>query len=252
MNIDKPASRHIQGLKALWHEAFGDSDSFIESFFDTAFTSDRCLVVTEGNELIAALYWFDCSSMGKKIAYIYAVAVAKAHRERGIGKRLIESAHLRLGSLGYEGSMLVPGGKELFGFYKKLGYRTVGCKSKITCRSSNKSTIVRSIGIEEYASLRLNYLPKGGVVQDKENLGFLERQAKMYAGVDFLLAARIADKRLLGIELLGNVDVAADIVCSLGCQEGEFYTVGDDIPFAMYYSLGDKEFSPSYFGLAFD
>ena len=36
----------------------------------------------------------------------------------------------------------------------------------------------------------VQFLPQGGVVQEGANLDFLEKQARFFAGHDFLLAAR--------------------------------------------------------------
>ena len=93
MNIDNPSQKHIPVLKALWREAFGDSEEFINSFFDTAYRSDKCFAVTEGDNVISALYILDCSFEGRKLAYIYAVATSKAYRGRGICKRLMQYTH---------------------------------------------------------------------------------------------------------------------------------------------------------------
>ena len=252
MNIDNPSSTHLQGLKSLLQEAFNDSDDFINSFFNTAFDKDRCLISAENGRVVAALYWFDCYVSDRKIAYIYAVAVSKLYRGCGIGKMLMQSAHTRLLLLGYEGVVLVPASKELITFYSKLGYIKSGYKSRICCSASSNKTNISRIGKEEFAILRRKYLPEGGVLQENENLSFLEEQAEMYEGCDFTLVARREGDLLLGIELLGNTDKAPDILNTLGYKEGIFYIMGEDISFSMYYPLRDKNFSPTYFGIAFD
>ena len=65
---------NTNGLKKLWKTVFGDSDSFIDTFFQIAFSPDRCRFTEENGEIICALYWFDCEYDGGKLAYIYAVA----------------------------------------------------------------------------------------------------------------------------------------------------------------------------------
>ncbi len=252
MNIDNPELRHIHGLKLLWQEAFGDSENFINSFFHTAFSPDRCFAVTEGDKVLSALYILDCSFEGRKIAYIYAVATAKAERGKGLGKRLMRYTHERIKSSGYEGAVLVPGEKSLFDFYESLGYITRAYKSKTECVCSGKLTDIRRIDAKEYGELRRELLPRMGVIQEGESLCFLKGQAELYAGEDLLLAARREGDRLYGIELLGNTNRAADIVCSLGCAEGVFMTPGGDMPFAMYLPFCDSNVYPEYFGLAFD
>ena len=253
MIIDFPKAEQYPMLKGLWKEAFSDTDEFLSSFWNSAFSADRCRCVTVDGKAVSALYWFDCSCRGRKIAYLYAIATLKEYRGRGICRALMEDTRRHMSSLGYSGAVLVPGGRELFGFYEKLGYRTCGSVSEFTSCSSQKSIEIREIDICEYARLRRSFLSEGGVIQEKENIEFLKTMASLYTGDGFLLAARVEGNKLHGLELLGNSDTAADILYTLGCAEGKFRACGGDTPFAMYASFdGDISKAPSYFGLAFD
>ena len=62
------------GLTKLWQQAFGDTDAFLDSFFGTAFSPERCLCIRLEERVAAALYWFDCQWEDKRLAYLYAVA----------------------------------------------------------------------------------------------------------------------------------------------------------------------------------
>lgn len=253
MIIDTPKRSDVLSLKVLWQEAFGDSDEFVDSFFGAAFDTERAHCVTVDGAVAAALYWFDCSYKGKRIAYIYAVAVAKAYRDKGFGSALMKDTHRHLASLGYKGAILVPGNEELFRFYEKLGYTTCTYVSEFSCRASDVKTELRELDADEYTRLRRAFLPKDGVVQENENIKFLQTQAGFYAGDGFLLAARCEEDILCGVELLGNTEAAPSVVRAFGCVEGRFRIPGADKPFAMYRALSDgKISSPGYFGLAFD
>ena len=46
MTIDAPKKQDIPALKALWQEAFGDEEAFLDCFFSTAFSPKRCRCVT--------------------------------------------------------------------------------------------------------------------------------------------------------------------------------------------------------------
>ena len=141
----------------------------------------------------------------------------------------------------------------LFPFYQKIGYRTCSHVGEFRCEASQNAIAVREIGADEYITLRRSFIPENGVLQENENIAFLREQAVFYAGDGFLLAARKHKNTLLGIELLGESSVAPDVLCTLGYKKGFFRTPGEDKPFAMYYSLNDKNIAPpSYFGLAFD
>lgn len=253
MIIDAPKPSHRQALRDLWQEAFGDTDAFLDTFENTAFSTARCRCLSDGNDVKAALYWFDCRFRNEHIAYLYAIATAKAHRGQGLCRTLIKDTHAHLASLGYAGSILVPSEPSLFGFYEKLGYRTLGYIGELSCRASDETIELRKINAEEYASLRRKLLPDNGIHQENENLAFLETMYDLYAGNGLLLAARREGDKLHASELLGAPEKAPSVVASLGCAEGVFRIPQGDTPFAMYRPLKQHILpSPIYFGLAFD
>lgn len=253
MIIDSPTLAQIPALRTLWREAFGDTEEFLDAFQRTAMSADRCRCAVVDGQLAAALYWFDCLHEGRPIAYIYAVATAKAFQGRGICTALMEDTHCQLERLGYEGAILVPGSRELFRFYERLGYRTCSYLRNFVCSAGAEDVQLYRVDKAEYTRLRRQLLPEGGVVQEKENLDFLATQADFYAGPGFLLAACREGDRLIGVELLGNEKAAPGILETLGCAEGTFCTPGDSEPFAMYRPLGGSKLEPpSYFGLAFN
>lgn len=253
MIIKPPGGEEIPALRALWKEAFEDTDVFLDSFFESAFCADRCRCVTVDHTLAAALYWFDCEYLGEKIAYLYAVATAKSFRGKGICRMLMENTHTHLAALGYRGAILVPGSKALFSMYRNMGYKNCGQIRALACAAGEGPIHLQSIDALQYGVLRRRMLPPNGVVQEGENLSFLQTQAVFYAGSDFLLAARREGDTLRGIELLGNTDAAPGILRTLECQNGTFRTPGAGSAFAMYHGLGMCDLpAPGYFGIAFD
>lgn len=252
MTIDAPLPGQVSQLRALWQEAFGDTEEFLDAFFDTAFSPDRCRCVCTDGKVAAALYWFDCSHMGRPVAYLYAVATAKACRGQGLCRRLMEDTHAHLEKLGYVGAVLVPGSEDLFRLYGGLGYQVCGGISQLTCIPGDRGTTLHRVDRDVYARLRRELLPSGSVVQEGENLDLLLTQAALYAGPGFLLAARQEGQKLQGLELLGDTAAAPGILQALGCVSGTFRVPGDT-PFAMYHPLENTGLpAPAYFGLAFD
>ncbi len=299
MKIDKPLDCQQKGLRLLWQEAFGDSEEFLDTFFNTAFSPDRCRCVTINGQVIAALYWFNCTRKtdntntltNTPIAYIYAVATAEEYRGCGICHKLMENTHTHLAGLGYEGAILVPGDEGLFRLYENMGYHACAYINEFECAAANISdagtplqfhaassshmkpeayiipdistptacdipiyeSLLQPVSLSEYARLRRLYLPSNGIIQENENLTLLETYATLYAGHDFLLACHGKGELLNGIELLGNTKKAPAIIKELGYQKGVFRTIGNERPFAMYYSFNDSNLIPPvYFGLAFD
>jgi len=253
MIIDHVCRGDLPALRALWKEAFGDSDAYLDAFEKAAFSPARCRCGRVEGGLVAALYWLDCSYQASRIAYLYAVATSRALRGRGLCSMLMEDTHRHLTVQGYKGAILVPGSESLFEFYGRLGYKTCSYVREFTCAAAQSAAELRRIGTAEYASLRRTLLPVHGVIQEGENLSFLETQADLYAGDGFLLTAKCEDGVLHATELLGDSSAAPLIVRTLGCIEGSFRTPGSETPFAMYRALGDETLRPpTYFGLAFD
>ena len=239
----------ITDLKKLWKQAFGDSDTFIDAFFSTAYAPERCQYLTEDGQLTAMLYWFDCTCRSEKLAYIYAVATEKAYQNRGLCRRLIMHTHAQLKALGYAGAILVPGSESLFGLYEKLGYRTCSYVTNIAC-TAGIPIPMRSISQAEYASLRRHYLGENGVIQEGAALALLAQTAQFYAGDGFVLTATEENGTAHVHELLGNADPAG-VTAALGADKGCIRTPGNDTPFAMYCPFESVP-APGYFGLALD
>ena len=55
MIIEHPGKKDIPKLRALWQEAFSDTDAFLDLFFTQIFAPERSLAVKEGETLLAAL-----------------------------------------------------------------------------------------------------------------------------------------------------------------------------------------------------
>lgn len=255
--IDEPKPCQIPELRALWKEAFGDTDDFLDTFESTAFSFQRCRCVTIDQEVAAALYWFNCEFMEKPIAYIYAVATSKKYRGQGLCHALMENTHYHLKEKGYEGALLSPASETLFAFYESMGYQTCVYTETLSFEENTlytfekKAIDVRPIEKYEFSRLRRNFLSETAVLQENENLDFLETQADFYAGKNFLLTAHKKRNFLLGIEFLGDTSVIPSILAALECTSGTFYTPGGDQPVGMYYSFTDGSLMPSYFGFTF-
>ena len=252
MTINAPTREQIPQLRQLWQQAFGDTEAFLDSFFSVAFSPERSRCVSLDGKAAAALYWFDCTCRGQKMAYLYAVATDAAFQNQGLCRALMTDTHSHLRSLGYRGAILVPGSRQLFSLYEKLGYRTCSHIWIFSCTAGAEPVAVRSIGQEEYAALRRQFLPVGGVVQEGAALALLEAQSGFYAGDGVLLAATLEDHELICSELLGDAAAAAGILAALGATEGQFRAPGGETPFAMFLPLVKNVQPPTYFGLALD
>ncbi len=251
MEIKKCTDKKL--LKSLWKEAFGDTDEFIEEFFNIAFAENRFNSVFIDNELAGALYWFDAEIKGRKTAYIYAVATAKKHRGKGIASSLLNNTLNLLKEKGYEFSVLVPSSKELFRFYEKLGFYICGYVDSLSAKKSDKKAEISKIGIEEYINLRSFYNAENSIFMAKENIDFIKNQLMFFKGKDFICAITKHNNTVLCKEILGNTENLGDIVSALSADSGSFRTIGNTNPFVMGYSLTqNSHLTDIYFPFAFD
>lgn len=252
MIIKHPKKENISSLKALWVEAFGEEElSFYETFLGAAYSPKRCLAAFEGEKLCAALYWFDCSCRGKKLAYMYGVATFLQYRGKGVCRALMDEAKQILRKRGYQGIVLVPANPSLYAFYEKLGFLERLQIDEFMVERGDEEIPLKKIGKGEYARLRRKELVEGGVLQEKENLKFLKTQFDFYKGEGVLLAVRKEKELLFCGELLGDKSLAPNILKTLGFAKGKFRTVGGGRDYAVYYPLAEGE-TPTHFAFAFD
>lgn len=252
MTVDFPDAGQTLQLLSLWKKTFGEHNGFWELFLETGFSPRRCRCITEAGQVTAALCWLDCLCDGQKLAYIYAVVTHPDFRGRGLCRALLSDVHAQLTAEGYAAALLVPAEESLRVMYRKLDYRDCTTVSEFSCAAGESQASLKAIGPGEYALLRRKLLPKGGVVQEGENLTFLAQQAQFYAGNDFLLAAYVEEDTLHAMELLGNAAAVPNIVKALDCKKGHFRTPGTKTPFAMFHPLTEVAVIPEYFGFAFD
>lgn len=252
MKIDFGLPHQIPALKGLWKEAFGDSDGFIDGFFTTAYAPSRCRCVTVDGEVAAALYWFDVSCEGQRMAYIYAVATAAAYRGQGLCRALMADTNAHLALRGYRGALLVPEGEDLRRMYRGFGYETATTLREFDCTAGDDLASIHRVSRERFAQLRQDLLPQGAVLQEEENLLYLEKQVNFYAGPGFVAALRRDGDRIFCPEILGNSGMAPGILRALGASQGIFRCPGQGEAFAMFLPLHKKAVTPRYFAFAFD
>lgn len=252
MTIQQPTSEQLPQLRCLWKKAFGDDDAFLDKFFRVAFSPDRSRCVTEGGQVLAALYWFDTACAGQRLAYLYAIATDPAHRNRGLCRALVEDTLRHLKKSACHGALLVPEHEGLARMYERMGFQHCTSVSEFHCSAGPCPVPIREVDAAEYARLRRNMLPRDAVLQEGADLALLASGARFYAGAGCLAAASIEGGTLHCHELLGSAQDAPGILRALGCGDGFFRLPGSGRPFSYLYPLTEDCVQPVYFGLALD
>lgn len=246
MTIDAP--RQIPDLKELWQQAFEDSPAFIDSFFRTGFSPERCRCLYVDDTLAAALYWFDCLWKGKKLAYVYAVATDETFRGQGLCRRLMEDIHRHLQSAGYAGVLLVPGEPGLFRLYEKLGYIPCCPMQTVTVLAGTAPVAVRPISASAYTVARKKHLPADAVWQDEAALAYAQTFMDFYEGPGSAFCGAVEESVFKFQEFIGDMEDVPGIVRHFCCESGVVSFPGKRHR-AMYHALDGSPELPTYFGI---
>lgn len=250
MMIDAPKPEQLPQLQRLWQEAFREEQIFLDSFFSQAFATERCRCITVEGRSVAALYWFDCTCHGAKMAYLYGVATAKSCRGQGFCRALMVDTHRHLKKKGYAGTILVPASEKLRQMYAGMGYLPGTTVAELNCTAGVQKADIRILDGREYEQQRRKLLPADGVLQEGAFTALLQNQCGLFGGRDFLVAGWIENGTLRAEELLGRLEAAPGIVRALGAKKGIFRISGNEKEFAMYCPLREDCPKPGYFGIS--
>lgn len=252
MRIDFPTEDQLPQLRELWREAFSDPEDFTEVFFRMGFSPRRCRCAVENGQVAGALHWFDVRRDGAKLAYLYGVATAKAHRGRGVCRALMEDTAAYLQGMGYEGLLLVPVNPKVARMYEKMGFLPWSTVSEFTCDAGPEGVRMERIGGQAYEDLRKRYLQDRGVTHGLEGMAFLEAYTTLWAGDGWAAVIGRDGDTLVCQELLGDTGAAEGIVTAFGCRKGIFRAQGKGKPFSWYRTLKGEPVQPGHFALALD
>ncbi len=106
-----------EAIISLWQEAFGDTKEEIEFFIDNV-NNAECLNISDGDELLAMLYFVECYINGREGRYIYAACTAERHRNEGLMTALLHNAEKHCSNY----ICLIPATESLADFYIKRGF----------------------------------------------------------------------------------------------------------------------------------
>jgi len=119
-------AEYIAELKIMWHTIFGDTESYLNSFFDKVYKDENTLVDIEDGNVVSVLfmipYKFKVNGQENKIVYLYALATDPAYRGRKIMSKLIEKSLDISTKRGYALSVLIPADDSLFEYYRQFGF----------------------------------------------------------------------------------------------------------------------------------
>ena len=252
MISDYPKAHHVPLLRALWKEAFGDTEQFLDGFFAHGFDYLRCRCIFHEDVPVSVLYWFEVTYRSRRFAYLYAVATAGSHRGQGLFSALLEDTKQVLSAAGFDGILLVPETESLARMYGKLGFSPCGGVDVCTVEAAESAIFLRETGPEEFRSLRRKYLPEGSAEPGEDMLAFLASQYRFWTGAGFLATGQVYDGCLVCQEYLGDMDAAGGLVRALGAAQGRLRSPGMSRDLVYFLPLRPACAVPDYFPFALD
>lgn len=109
-------------LLSLWDQTFPGERESAATFLDRALGRVPCLLASKDNAVVGMVFGFDVVWRGETYRYLYALAVATACREQGLGAALMAAVETEARTAGCAGTLgvVMPDGP--WGFYRRLGY----------------------------------------------------------------------------------------------------------------------------------
>lgn len=110
-------------LRKLWSDTFGDSEGYLDVFFDTYYRSALILTEERSGSVISALWGlpFDFTE-GLKGLYLCGLATRPEWRGKGIMSRLMILAEEWAIRNNFDFSFLIPADEDLRRYYSERGY----------------------------------------------------------------------------------------------------------------------------------
>ncbi len=144
----------VPKLKELWKICFGDSDEYINNFFENAYAPGRTLVSMCEGEVAGAAYLFPCEIGGRRASYLYAGGVFPHFRRRGIYEEMMHS----WADWCREREIipfLKPADDKLWDYYEKIGFSEfLGGKRLVLDGGGDENCTLTKISADGFCAMR--------------------------------------------------------------------------------------------------
>ena len=141
-----------QQIIDLWKVSFGDSDEFIQLYFDRVYKEENTLVIKKDGRVVSALqilpYEMTYFRAMIPVGYICGVCTAPSERGKGLMNQLMIKALEEMRGRGYALAVLIPATPGLFDLYRRFGFENVfdyGLE-EVTCEKHLRGTQMTRIG----------------------------------------------------------------------------------------------------------
>lgn len=210
----------IPALAVIWQEAFGDEKALIDKFYALLPEMGKGFVAEKDGLVVGMLHMLDAAFENKSVGYVYAVAVKKEYRKRGIGRALCQAAS----GMDYDIIATLPAENSLYAWYEKV----LGTKPALYGKHGKvypgEGKPYYEIDAEEYGETRAKLLRDRPHIDFPPNyLRFQEEICRtygggMYAGLCGIVCGYMDDNMLYIKEALGDTSFLPAVCTALGAN----------------------------------
>lgn len=188
---------HIPELKNIWKQCFGDSDEYVDFFFENKVSDVRTIVLTKDTVPVGSAYFLPVRTNEygylKQGYYVYAVGILEEHRGNGLFKKIHEYIYeyVRKHNMFL---ILCPANEKLCNYYKSLGYIENAFVSEITlsrknCKSSYETCKLTPAQLFKMRGNKFTNL----ICWDKNALSYILKENEFVHGDAFFIKKETED-----------------------------------------------------------
>lgn len=157
-----------QQVKDLWRICFDDSDGFIDLYFRLRYRNDINVYKTQDGHIVSALqmipYPITFYKSEINSSYISGACTHPDYRRKGMMQKLLVKSFKKMYRQNVEVSTLIPANKELFDYYRSLGYNSVfkyKDKKIVPCDRVKDNIIIKNVNtyrqdVYDYLNTRMH------------------------------------------------------------------------------------------------
>lgn len=210
----------IPVLTEIWQEAFGDDKELIEKFYTLLPGMGKGFVAEKSGKVIGMLHILDADYEDKSIGYVYAVAVKKEYRRRGIGRALCQAAR----AMDYDIIATLPAEKSLYAWYEKVLGTKPALYGKHEKIFPGEGKPYYPLKADEYGYLRESLLRGKAHIRFPDNYLIFQHEicraygGGMYSAPGGLACGYMDDNMFYVKEALGDVSFLPALCADLGAS----------------------------------
>lgn len=183
MKIRFAKDTDISELKLIWKVCFGDSDEYINFFFDNMFKPENAVVADIDGRASGVVHLLDAKFYDTPFKYGYAIGVLPEFRGNSLCKKMHDFIrdYCEKNSFMYG---LHPANDKLAEFYKSIGLNdmfSLKIKEYVNDTENNDEFEISDISPDEYFNLRESHF-KPLVSWGKDTIVYMMNEAKHFGG----------------------------------------------------------------------